>query len=106
VKFTPNVCPKCDAEIFSDAAEGLCTACLLETGLGLFTEAAAEVDDSAQAHQSARVDRNDVRKRNGAPDKTIPPESLGDYELLEAMGAEARAWSIAHDRKVSTAQSR
>ena len=86
MKFTPNVCPKCDAEIFSDAAEGLCTACLLETGLGLFTEAAAEVDDSAQAHQSARVDRNDVRKRNGAPDKTIPPESLGDYELLEAIG--------------------
>ena len=35
MKFVSNVCPKCGAEIFSDAAEGLCTACLLETGLGL-----------------------------------------------------------------------
>ena len=47
MKFASNVCPKCDAEIFSDAAEGLCTACLLETGLGLFTE----VDDSAQSER-------------------------------------------------------
>jgi serine/threonine protein kinase/tetratricopeptide (TPR) repeat protein len=76
VKFVPNVCPKCDAEIFADAAEGLCTACLLETGLGLFRE----VDESV------RVDVNVARKRNGAPDKTSTPGSLGDYELLEEIG--------------------
>ena len=82
MKFVPNVCPKCDAEIFSDAAEGLCTACLLETGLGLLTE----VDDSAQRDESVRVDVNVARKRNGAPDKTSTPGSLGDYELLEEIG--------------------
>jgi serine/threonine protein kinase/Tfp pilus assembly protein PilF len=87
VKFASNVCPKCDAEIFSDAAEGLCTACLLETGLGMFTEAAAEADDSACTDDSARVDRNVARKRNGAPHKTSTPESLGDYELLEEIGS-------------------
>ena len=30
-----RVCRKCGAEIFADAEEGLCTACLLETGLDL-----------------------------------------------------------------------
>jgi len=82
VKFASNVCPKCDAEIFSDAAEGLCTACLLETGLGLFTE----VDDSAQTDESVRVNGNVTRKRNGAQDKTSTRGSLGDYELLEEIG--------------------
>jgi len=83
VKFASNVCPKCDAEIFSDAAEGLCTACLLETGLGLFKE----VDDPAQTNESVRVNGNVAQKRNGAPDKTSPPGSLGDYELLEEIGS-------------------
>jgi TolB-like protein/Flp pilus assembly protein TadD len=82
VNLASNVCPKCDAEIFSDAAEGLCTACLLETGLGLFTE----VDDAAQMAESVRVNGNVARKRNGAPDKTSTPRSLGDYELLEEIG--------------------
>src|SRR5262245_23034258 len=77
MKFASQVCPKCDAEIFSDAAEGLCTACLLETGLGLFN---TEVDDSV------RVDVNVARKTNGAPDKASAPASLGDYELKEEIG--------------------
>jgi TolB-like protein/predicted Ser/Thr protein kinase len=86
VKFAYNVCPKCDAEIFSDAAEGLCTACLLETGLGLFTEAVVEVDGSAQTDESVRVNGNVARQRNEAPHKASTPESLGDYELLEEIG--------------------
>src|SRR5215475_14053756 len=76
MKFASHVCPKCDAEIFSDAAEGLCTACLLETGLGLFTP----VDESVL------FDVNVARKRNGAPDKSVAPGSLGDYELQEEIG--------------------
>jgi len=87
VKSASNVCPKCDAEIFSDAAEGLCIACLLETGLGIFTEAAAETDDSVQTAESVRIDRNVAQKRNGAPHKTSTPGSLGDYELLEEIGS-------------------
>ena len=86
MKFAYNVCPKCDAEIFADAAEGLCTACLLETGLGLFTEAVVEVDGSAQTDESVRVNGNVARQRNGAPHKASAPESLGDYELLEEIG--------------------
>src|SRR5437016_14441795 len=55
---TPRVCRKCGAEIFADAPEGLCTACLFETGLdllvheavagfGLSAEAAAKADYTA-----------------------------------------------------------
>jgi TolB-like protein/Tfp pilus assembly protein PilF/predicted Ser/Thr protein kinase len=80
VKFVSNVCPKCGAEIFSDAAEGLCTACLLETGLGLFTEVVADV------RNTARVDRNIAPERNGAASKTSTPGDLGDYQLLEEIG--------------------
>src|SRR5438132_3722438 len=54
----PEVCRKCGAEIFADAPEGLCTACLFETGLdllvheavagfGLSAEAAAKADYTA-----------------------------------------------------------
>ena len=35
----PRVCRKCGAEIFADAPEGLCTACLFETGLNLLADA-------------------------------------------------------------------
>jgi len=87
VKFASNVCPKCDAEIFSDAAEGLCTACLLETGLGLFERAAAEVNDSAQADEAIRINGSVARKRNSALSKTDARKTLGDYELLEEIGS-------------------
>jgi predicted Ser/Thr protein kinase len=72
---------------FSDAAEGLCTACLLETGLGLFTQAVAEGDDSAQTKRSVRVNGNVARKKNRAPSKTGALQTLGDYELLEEIGS-------------------
>jgi TolB-like protein/Tfp pilus assembly protein PilF len=86
MRFVSNVCPKCNAEIFSDAAEGLCTACLLETGLGEFTEPVTEADDTAHADDSARVDRIVAGNRNGASPKTSKPGNLGDYELLEEIG--------------------
>ncbi|HEX5489960.1 MAG TPA: protein kinase, partial [Candidatus Udaeobacter sp.] len=86
MKSTPNVCPKCEAEIFSDAAEGLCTACLLQTGLGLFTKPAFNTEDCAASEECPRVGRNVARKKNGAPYKAGAPTSLGDYELLEEIG--------------------
>ena len=86
MKFASKVCPKCAAEIFSDAAEGLCTACLLETGLGLFTGAPAESHDSTQGDESAQVDIDVAQKKNGARYKASAPASLGDYELLEEIG--------------------
>src|SRR5438045_7481815 len=39
-----RVCRKCGAEIFADAPEGLCTACLFETGLYLLASDHQEVD--------------------------------------------------------------
>ena len=86
MKFVPNVCPKCDAEIFADAAEGLCTACLLETGLGLFRE----VVDSAQTDEPMRVDVNVPERGTG---HQIGParQSLGDYIAGAKSAAEARA---------------
>jgi serine/threonine protein kinase/tetratricopeptide (TPR) repeat protein len=84
VKFL--VCPKCGAEIFADAAEGLCTACLLETGLGLFAQPVAGVDDSGRTDKSTRADRNIAPERNGVAFKRGVPGNLGDYELLEEIG--------------------
>src|SRR5262245_7567518 len=76
-----RVCRKCGAEIFVDAPEGLCTACLFETGLHLLAdESVAGVGDPGQ---------NDGER---APDKKKTPRSaktfadFGDYELLAVIG--------------------
>jgi serine/threonine-protein kinase len=70
-----RVCRKCGTKIFADAPEGLCTACLFETGLALL----------------ANQDGNDVDRtpepRNGRdvhPGKM--PADFGDYELQEEIG--------------------
>src|SRR6266446_5919547 len=95
-----RVCRKCRAEIFADAPEGLCTACLFETGLNLLAhESVAGVDLSAVA--SAKADdpgrpaspmpataRDDT---NAAPHIKTPRAAktfadFGDYELLEEIG--------------------
>ena len=43
-----RVCRKCGTKIFSDAPEGLCTGCVLETALGMLPDAVAGVDDPGQ----------------------------------------------------------
>jgi serine/threonine protein kinase/Flp pilus assembly protein TadD len=84
----PKVCRKCSAEILADAPEGLCTACLFETGLNLFADAsAAGVGLSTVA--SAKVDGSDsddvsVAGRKDKSGKTFA--YFGDYELLEVIG--------------------
>src|SRR6266496_2448878 len=51
-----RVCRKCGAKIFSDAPRGLCTACVLETALGIFPDAPVAADDlSAVAAYSAEA---------------------------------------------------
>src|ERR1700746_1015333 len=76
-----RVCRKCGAKIFSDAPKGLCTACVLETALGIFPDAVAAGDDGGPT-EGIQIDN-----------ETAPPESaatmlgdLGDYELLEEIG--------------------
>lgn len=82
MKFVSNVCPKCGAEIFADAAEGLCTACLLETGLGLFSESA----DRDRAEHPRRIDKPAANGIRRAASDAQMPVILGDYELLEEIG--------------------
>jgi serine/threonine protein kinase len=77
----PRVCRKCGAEIFADAPEGLCTACLFETGLDLLAnESVAGVGHPAPDHGVSSADRNKKSDRQ----KTFG--EFGDYELLEVIG--------------------
>jgi TolB-like protein len=70
-----SVCRKCAAKIPSDALQGVCPACLLETGLGLFDD-----EDENGADQEPMLSR-----LNGAPPIKMLAE-LGDYELLNEIG--------------------
>src|SRR6266700_4089840 len=103
-----RVCRKCGAKIFSDAPRGLCTACVLETALGIFPDApVAGVDSSAVAAYSAEAaakagsakadDSGNVEElsRDKAKDTSGVKEAVrtasmlgefGDYELLEEIG--------------------
>src|SRR5215468_8303685 len=64
-----RICRNCGAKIFSDAPQGLCTGCVLESALSISSEAVAGVADSANAEK--------VDELLG---------ELGDYELLEEIG--------------------
>ncbi len=76
-----RVCRKCGAEIFADAPEGLCTACLFETGLGLLADASvAGVGDPGRDDGAVAPDR----RKPPRPAKTLA--EFGDYELLEEIG--------------------
>src|SRR5215831_17743456 len=81
-----RVCRKCGAKIFSDAPEGLCTGCALESALGRAPSgvvAAAEwgpvedpLTDDAPAEPHAKT----------PPHLANVLGELGDYELLEEVG--------------------
>ncbi len=92
-----RICRKCGAKIFSDAPKGLCTACVLETALGISPDApVAGVDSSAEA--SAKADdpsrledlsRDNVKSTSGVKEAVRAATmlgELGDYELLEEIG--------------------
>ena len=78
-----RVCRKCGAKIFSDAPEGLCTGCVLETALSIVPESVAAGDDCGPA-------RNVEAKEAAQSKKTVRAAKLlgelGDYELLEEIG--------------------
>jgi len=77
----PRVCRKCGAEIFADAPEGLCTACLFETGLNLLEgEAVAAVAGPGHDDRAVAMDGNKKL------DRTKTFAEFGDYELLEVIG--------------------
>src|SRR5437899_11788790 len=93
----PKICVKCGAEIFADAPEGLCTGCLLETGLGRIAPPSVAPGDSsaiasAKADDCGSVENTETSEANAAlhikkaprPARTLA--DFGDYELLEEIG--------------------
>src|SRR6266550_6313235 len=83
----PRVCRKCGAEILADAPEGLCTACLFETGLDLLTNASVAAGDDSGCSENIKAGGSNVarysKKKSNRP-KTFA--DFGDYELLEVIG--------------------
>jgi serine/threonine protein kinase/Tfp pilus assembly protein PilF len=70
-----NVCGKCAAKIPSDARQGVCPACLLETGLGLLYD-----EDENTTDQEPMP-----RRKHGTPPVKMLAD-FGDYELLGEIG--------------------
>src|SRR5262245_16540344 len=76
-----RVCRKCGAKIFADAPRGLCTACMLETALGILPDTLAAGDDGGPS-EDIQTNNETARLESAA---TMLGE-LGDYELLEEIG--------------------
>src|SRR5213078_3400960 len=82
-----RLCRKCGAEIFADAPEGLCTACLFETGLELLAHpSVAPGDDCAPVENVESSDANAALRVKKAPRPAKTLANFGDYELLEEIG--------------------
>src|SRR5436309_660507 len=81
-----RVCRKCGAKIFSDAPRGLCTACVLETALGIFPDAAVAGGDLSAVASAEADDSGQPASPMPATGAATMLGELGDYELLEEIG--------------------
>src|SRR5438128_9916612 len=89
-----RICRKCGAKIFSDAPEGLCTGCLLETALGIFPDAvpgsvAKDFGAGADSGSAGDVEANSANATPQSKKAACAANMLGvlgDYELLEEIG--------------------
>ncbi len=90
-----RVCQKCGAEILADAPEGLCTACLFETGLLCSrTMSVAGGGSVRRRPQRVRPDPEPRRRQENTFHHRIEEHirspktftDFGDYELLEEIG--------------------
>src|SRR6266853_2839065 len=81
-----RVCRKCGAEIFADAPEGLCTACLFETGLDLLARPSVAAGERGSVENTEASDANATPHIKKAPRAAKTPPEFGDYELLEEIG--------------------
>jgi serine/threonine protein kinase/tetratricopeptide (TPR) repeat protein len=81
-----RTCRKCGGKIFSDAPEGLCTGCALESALGMFP---TPVTSDAECNPAEYLQTDDAHgeahtKATFRLAKVLG--ELGDYELLEEVG--------------------
>src|SRR4029077_18846554 len=81
-----RICRKCGAKILSDAPEGLCTGCVLETALGIFADTVAGVGDPGPLEKLARGDVAPTSQGKTTARAAKLLGDLGDYELLEELG--------------------
>jgi len=81
-----RTCRKCGAKIFSNAPEGLCTGCALESALGTFSDGIAASADSGPVEysQTGKTHAEPLVQPTRYPAKVFG--ELGDYELLEEVG--------------------
>src|SRR5881392_403440 len=79
-------CRKCGAEIFADAPEGLCTACLFETGLDLLARPSVAAGERGSVENTETSDANAAPHIKKAPRPAKTPAKFGDYELVEEIG--------------------
>ncbi len=80
-----RICRKCGAKIFSDAPEGLCTGCVLETALGILPEAIAAGDDCG-SEENVQANNTNGAPRVQATRAAALLGEFGGYELLEEIG--------------------
>jgi len=79
-----RVCRRCGMKIFSDAPEGLCMGCVLETALGISPD--ESVADGGDRGLSTSADaKAEPRTKTSVRAASMLGE-LGDYELLEEVG--------------------
>src|SRR5262252_4542856 len=79
-------CRKCGAKIFSDAPEGLCTGCALESALGMFAGARAANSGCGSPEYPQRDDAQAEPRVETTPRLPKFLGELGDYELLKEVG--------------------
>ena len=84
IMSAPRICRKCGAEILADAPEGLCTACLFETGLNMF----ADESVAGVANPGPDVSASLPAKKKSDQAKIFA--DFGDYELLDVIGRGAQ----------------
>jgi serine/threonine protein kinase/tetratricopeptide (TPR) repeat protein len=81
-----RVCRKCGTKIFSDAPEGLCTGCVLETALDNLPDPVAGVGDPGRADDFPNDEANALPRARLTARQANTLGELGDYELLEEIG--------------------
>ena len=91
MKTATSVCGRCGAKVSDDATQGVCPACLLETGVALLDDESVDgvvssAVASAKADDPDRDDALSVLDGKKAARSAKILSDFGDYELLEEIG--------------------